>query len=376
VIQDTTFVNYNTQTKKKGLGKMTNNPRGVKIHTAIAVTPDGLNLGVLNQIAINSDSSQNATLSDYEKKDRPMEEKESYRWIESYQHSNYMLPADADISFISDREGDIYAYMNAVNSGKRFFLTRIAQNRITTDNQRVLTAIQNEFKEGEIVVKIPRNTSKNIKSREATLEIRFSRYDIKRPESLKKYNNIPESLSVYVIHTKEANPPSGIEPIEWFLMTNRPIENLATAVIQLQNYMQRWKIERFHYVLKTGGCDIEKIQARSMSVTNTMIMLYSIISVFIMNMTYAARLSPDIPCSQFFDEDEWKLLYCMANKTGKAPDKPYSIREAIKYITTLSSGYRPPSDGDPGVKLIWEGLEKFFYVIQHREAIALYAKEN
>jgi hypothetical protein len=210
-------------------------------------------------------------------------------------------------------------------------------------------------------IKIPRNSEENIDSREVTMEMRYKKYEIKRPLQLKSKTNISESLVVYVIHAIEKNPPKGVEPLEWFLMTNRPISSLEEATQQIKNYMQRWKIERFHYVLKSGGCQIKKIQARSMEVTLSMIMLYSIISVFIMNMTYAARLNPDAPCTDFFEDEEWQLLFILSYGTGKLPDKPISIREAVKLIAELGSGKRSPSDGHPGLKLVWIGLEKLYF---------------
>jgi hypothetical protein len=49
--------------------------------------------------------------------------------------------------------------------------------------------------------------------------------------------------------------------------------------------------------------------------------MYSIISVFIMNLTYIARINPDLPCTILFDTDEWKILYCATNRTKKPPEK-------------------------------------------------------
>jgi hypothetical protein len=47
-----------------------------------------------------------------------------------------------------------------------------------------------------------------------------------------------------------------------------------------------------------------------------------------LNMTYAALLKPELPCSLFFGEDGGKMLYCMANKTEK---EPYTKKEAADY---------------------------------------------
>jgi hypothetical protein len=372
VIQDTCYVNYQSHAKE-GLGKMSDKSKGVKLHSSIATTLDGLNLGVLHQKSLSMDisESEDEPLSDYELKKRPIEEKESYRWIESFKESMILMPDDIDITVISDREGDIYEYMSAVHSNKRYFLTRIAQNRMTEDNQKILDAIKKVKCEGEVIVKVPRNSNQKLQKRDATLEVRFHQYKIQRPQILNKTEKLPLHLPVYVVHVKEKKPPSGVEAIEWFLMTNRPIHAIDEAFDQVKKYMHRWKIERFHFVLKTGGCDIEKIQARSMKVTLTMIMMYSIISVFIMNITYAARLTPDRPCSDFFDEEEWKLLYCLIHKTGKPPEKPYSIKEAVRYITQIGGGKRAPSDGDPGVKAVWRGFEKFYLLFQYTDVIKL-----
>jgi hypothetical protein len=67
--------------------------------------------------------------------------------------------------------------------------------------------------------------------------------------------------------------------------------------------MRRWKIERFHYVLKSG-CAIEKLQERSIEKMTALILMYSIIAGKILNMTYAGRLTPDLPCSLLLGEKD------------------------------------------------------------------------
>jgi hypothetical protein len=113
---------------------------------------------------------------------------------------------------------------------------------------------------------------------------------------------------------KEEKPPKGKEPIEWFLAASEPVNTPEEAYEYVGYYIQRWKIERFHYVLKSG-CAIEKLQERSIDKTTILILTYSIIAVKILNMTYTAWLTPELPCSLLLGEDEWKLLYCVANKS-------------------------------------------------------------
>jgi hypothetical protein len=145
---------------------------------------------------------------------------------------------------------------------------------------------------------------------------------------------------------KEEHPPKGKEPIAWFLMTSEPVNTAEEADEYVGYYIQRWKIERFHYVLKSG-CGIEKLQERSIEKSATLIMMYSIIAVMIMNMTYTARLTPDAPCS---------LLH--------------TIKEAVDYLGRLGGPKRAPSDGPPGVKTIWIGLMKLYILLAYREYFA------
>ena len=89
------------------------------------------------------------------------------------------------------------------------------------------------------------------------------------------------------------------------------------------------KKQRFHYVLKSG-CEIEKKQIRSYNRLCLLTMLYSIIALRILSLTYIGRIAPELPCSILLEDEEWKVLYCIANKTKKNPKSPYTIGETIE----------------------------------------------
>jgi hypothetical protein len=226
---------------------------------------------------------------------------------------------------------------------------------MTTDNRKILDAIRTKRCNGRVKTTIPRDSRKNLGEREGILQIRYDCFEIKRPMIRNKNKTLKDSIKVWVVHIKEDNPPKGEEPIEWFLMTNELVETVEAAYERVSCYMQRWKIERFHYVLKSG-CAVEKLQERCIDKTALLVLMYSVITVAIMNMTYIARIHPEEPCTIFFEEDEWKALYCAANKTMKAPFKPYTIKEAVTYLSWLGGPKAAPSDGPPGLKTLWVGL--------------------
>jgi hypothetical protein len=373
-VQDTTSLNYNTQTKMEGIGYISDKTLGVNIHSCLAVTAAGLTLGLLAQSSYNRDQPHTRERTHDSKKTRLLAEKESYRWVQTLGTSTIDIPESVHVVTVCDREGDMYELFDEAVSTGQPFLIRIAQNRKTVENTKILDEITKEPCAGRVKVKIPRNSRKNLKEREAVLQIRYASFEVKRPLILNKVKHLEASHKVNVVYVKEEQPHSGnadesAEPIEWFLMTNELVEDATAAYEKACWYMQRWKIEQFHHVLKSG-CAVEKLQERSMEKTTTLVLMYSIIAAAILNITFIARVHPDLPCSVCFEEEEWKVLYCTANKTKVPPEKPYTIGEAVTYLSWLGGPKRAPSDGPPGVKTIWIGLDKLYTLLAYKEWLA------
>jgi hypothetical protein len=74
-VQDTTEVNYNTHVKTEGIGYISDKTLGVNVHSCLAVTGDGLVLGVLDQSGYNRPEAKDESASHDSKKVRPIEEK-------------------------------------------------------------------------------------------------------------------------------------------------------------------------------------------------------------------------------------------------------------------------------------------------------------
>jgi hypothetical protein len=368
-VQDTTAVNYNTPVKTEGTGYISDKTLGVNVHSCLAVTTEGLVLGVLDQSSYNRPEPKDESASHESKKVRPIEEKESFRRLETLERSTAAIPEGVKVITVCDREGDMYELFAKAQSLNEPVLIRIVQNRMTVENKKILDEIQKEQCQGKIEVTIPRDSRSNIPERKAVLQMRYASYPVKRPHILNPVKGLPDSIALQVIYVKEEKPPNGKEPIEWFLMTSEPVNSAEEAYEYVGYYIQRWKIERFHYVLKSG-CAIEKLQERSIDKTTSLILMYSIIAVMILNMTYIGRLKPETPCSLLFSEDEWKVLYCAANRVKKEPRKPYTTKEAIDYLGRLGGPKRAPSDGPPGVKTIWIGLMKLYILLAYREYLA------
>jgi hypothetical protein len=218
---------------------------------------------------------------------------------------------------------------------------------------------------GKINAIIPENHATKSKEREAILSVRYGSYDVRKPSYLRSNKKIAKTSKLNLVSVTEENAPEGAEAVEWILMTNLEMDTLEDAIRAVECYRQRWKIERFHYVLKSG-CEIEKIQQRSVDGIEIVLLMYSIIAIHIMMLTYTARNAPDTPCSIIFSEGEWKTLYCAANLTREAPDEPYSVALAVRFVAKLGGFSGAPSDDPPGLKVIWLGLNKLFLLNYYR----------
>jgi hypothetical protein len=373
-VQDTTGLNYNGQKKMEGLGYNSESSLGINLHSCLAVTAEGVALGVLAQSAATRSEAKKERAGKAGKDYIPIEEKESNRWLVTMRGACKDMPAGSEIIHVCDREGDIYELFNEAAAGGQKFLIRAAYNRRIkgkygegkNGKRHILDEIQKSPCRGVMRVRVPRDTRRGAAAREAELEIRYEAYSVQRPKILAKNSELNAASEMNVIHVKEADGGSGEGLIEWFLLTNAALGSAEDACKMVGYYTQRWKIEQFHYVLKSG-CNVEKLQESSVDKTALLVYLYSVIASFIMNVTYLARTEPDTPCSAVFDEAEWKLLYRAGERVKEDPPGEYPIEKAVEYLGTLGSTKRAPSDGPPGVKAVWEGLRNLYILLAYRD---------
>ena len=259
---------------------------------------------------------------------------------------------------LCDREGDFYELYAEMLSLNASFAVRVIHDRKTVDGDNSVQQLRRTKSCGEAEVAIPRDTRNNTPARTAKMEVAYCTVAIARPANTSK--KISDSLTLNLVRITEIGAAK--EPIEWFLATNLPLESPDDTMKIVGYYVHRWKIERFHYILKSG-CQVEKIQQRTYDRIIPVLFIYSVIAAFILAMTYFARSVPDAPCDVFLDDDEWKILYRLITRNPSPPDKPYSLKIAVDYLGELGSFKHSPSDGDYGVKAIWQGLTKLWIAL-------------
>jgi hypothetical protein len=263
-VQDTTYLDYDSHIKTKDLGSIskayTKHKMGLIVHSSLAVTVDGMPLGLTSQQCwarpIREEKSVEKSRRKYVTK---IEDKESYKWISALKQTIKNVP-NIKIITIGDREADIFEFLWEVEALGTLFVIRNRHDRKLICPEVGKTKVQSNIKKSlikqEIILQVPKKGS----HRAATIEVKYSTGFIPiRPASIygsSSKHKISDNIMVYVISAKEINPPEGVEAIDWTLLTNVPVNNMDDAVERISWYKLRWKIEEYFRILKSG-CKIE-----------------------------------------------------------------------------------------------------------------------
>ena len=288
VLQDTTEFSYN-RIKAEDIGWTQNIPTGkgimgrpilhkkcgILMHSSLAITDNGLPLGLCaikfwtrKQFKGTNELKKRVNYTRL-----PIEEKESYRWLENLIQSTVLLKAPQRCVHIGDRESDIYELFVIAKEFETHFLVRICQDRLIEDGSRTITNKMNTLKINglhNIAIKGPDGSMI-----EVALEIRYQHITILPPVGIKQ-KKYP-ALLLTIIHAIEKETSTSREKITWKLITDLPVTTIDEAIEKLDWYALRWKIETFHKILKSG-CRVESLKLRTEARLNNIIAIFCIVS--------------------------------------------------------------------------------------------------
>ena len=330
---------------------------GILMHSSLVLTTEGLPLGFSAKKFWSRPKFKNAKAL-YRKRNAtriPIEEKESYRWVENLRSSNASLGDPTRLVHIGDRESDIYDFFQAAQADNSYFLVRIKVDRRTEDETiTIQEAMKAAKKRGTHRIYLRDKDGEEIS---VNLEIKFEKLTI-RPSFGPKSKIYPDT-EVTVITAKEVEKPQGSrEPIDWKLATNLPVKSLTAAIEKLEWYALRWKIEVFFKILKSG-CKIEESKLRTADGLCRLISIYSILAWRIFWMTMMNRETRSISPKVVLTADEIKILDHLK------PDREKTPRTLSKYLLKIAKlgGYLARnSDPPPGNKVIWRGMEALIHI--------------
>jgi hypothetical protein len=255
---------------------------------------------------------------------------------------------------LGDCEADIFELFELAlrdPHGPRL-LVRAFQNRALIGEQGHLwEALSQTEVRGVQPVAVPRKGQRP--ARVAHMAVRFARVRLQPPGDKRQL----KGLSVWAILTQEEDAPEGVEPLEWMLLSTLEVGSFEQAVEKIAWYTQRWGIEVYHRVLKSG-CKIEERQLGAADRIEACLAVDMIVGWRIFHLAKLGRETPDVPCTVYFEEAQWKALLAYVTRNPIPPPQPPSLREALRMTAGLGGFLGRKCDKEPGTKSLWIGLQR------------------
>jgi hypothetical protein len=356
-VQDTTSLNYSAHpaTERLGpIGSQADGAVGMMVHSTLAFNLAGTPLGLLDVQSWVRDPEDFG--KKHQRHELPLEAKESGRWLRSLQAVEPRQAACPQTRFIGvgDREADIYELFvwATAQTGRPGLLVRAERTRLLTEEQGPLWAhVEQQAVAGRMEVKVPRRGVQA--ARVAGLDVRFAAVEVRAPQRKKE---LPP-VALWAVLAREAGAPPGQEALEWMLLTTEAVGDFAAAVERLRWYTLRWGIEVFHRVLKSG-CQIETRRLGHADRLEACLAIDLVVAWRIFHLTKLGRETPSVPCTVFFEEQEWQALVAFVTRQPEPPKEPPTLREAVRMVAGLGGFLGRKGDGEPGTETLWRGLQR------------------
>lgn len=355
---DTVEFDFSRKRSRTDLGPL-NYPfrRGIRVHNSLIANGDGIPLGLLSQSHhIRSDDDYGKAA---ERQSAPFEEKESYRWHEHFMTGQSLCEQDPgmELVYVADREADIMELYLARTCDRTHFLIRSKHNRKLADKSDSLYGfLSAQAAQGTYEVDV--YDPATLKKRRASMEVRFSKVALKLYKTLPRKKTLP-GIELYAIEAKEIDPPADIEePIRWVLLTTLPVTTIEDALLAIQYYTTRWVIERFHFLLKSGGAQVEELQLQTAHRIKNALATYSVAAFKVFKFRYLAEKTPDLPIYEAgISQIEHKVLYEFANKKISAsivydPNKQPTMSDFCVILGQIGGFLPSKRQPIPGLKIL------------------------
>ena len=382
VVQDTTELDLTRpQQQVVGAGPLDGGSRrGVFLHLSAGFTPDGTPLGtVQGKVWARPDGLPPKKVERSAlRKQTPIEDKESYRWIEGLRQVRIEAQRAPQTHFIAvaDSEGDIYELL--VEAGDRpanmEWIVRACQDRALIEghgnpelsdshihrvrqqvlSQEVLFTHTIHVRGREAKVHCEERARRQPRqSRTAEVEVRAAPVTLRPP--WRPDRKLPE-VTVHAVVVREIHPPPDEPPVEWVLLTSLPIDTVEQVRQMIQTYCVRWMIEILFRTLKSG-CAIEDRRFEHVHRFLPCLAVYVIVAWRALYVCRIARAFPDISCEAIFEPAEWKAVYHVVRRQPP-PTKPPNLSVMVAMVAQLGGYVDRKRPDPPGPQTVWLGLQR------------------
>jgi hypothetical protein len=305
-------------------------------------------------------------------RDRPLSERESRRWLETAEQAKARLKPAALVTVVDDREGDIYPKWACVPQVGFHLLTRAMVDRRLAGTEAgcgTLFAAAAAFAvAGTRKIDLPARQPDRAK-RTAAVEIRFGEVEIRRPRD-ERDRTLAATVRLRLVEVRESEPPEGVEPLHWRLLTTHEVADAVAAWQIVAWYQARWTIEQLFRVMKSQGLQLEDSQLASADRLVKLAAVATKAACIDLMLVQERDGKHELPASTVFAEPEIETLEALSptleGKTERQrnPHPVRSLARASWVIARLGGWncyYKPP-----GPITFRRGMEQFYAIHRGR----------
>lgn len=215
VVHDTSYLNYTSHPATQGLGLIgaeQDGQRGLIMHSSLAVTVEGVPVGLMAQTIWarpEADPAMDAATRRKHRRQCAVEAKESGKWLTGIREAQARCPAGVALVHIGDREADFYELFQAVQDLNAQMVVRASQDRAVVEGGQLWSALSQRPVSGALTVAIPAQPGRA--ARTATVEVRYGKVTLRPPYRDPACQVTLRPLQVWGVLVREVDPPAEVE---------------------------------------------------------------------------------------------------------------------------------------------------------------------
>jgi hypothetical protein len=356
LLNDTTEIDYGYESLVEGLGPVGNGSKGFLLHSALSVRGDGEVIGLAGQTIRH----RKAAPKKESRTDRLKRDRESLLWGQVIDQVGPPPEGDQWIN-VCDRGADNFeVYCKMVLNRHDWVVRAKAMRRTVIAGNKAIFLSRAIEQAPAIDGYTLTYRSKSHGTRDAQMGVRYTSVTMAAPKLKSpwlKQQGIT-LIEMYVVEAFEINPPKGVEPLRWVLLTSLPVKRLEDAWRVIEYYEKRWIIEEYHKALKTG-CRVEERQYRTSDRLEAVTGILSVTAVRLLQLRSAAKKTPSRPAHQIIPP-----IWITALKALRPTATIETVHQFYRQLAGLGGHLLRKSDGEPGWITMWRGFTTLNIAIQ------------
>lgn len=365
VAMDQTSLTFTDTESAKGLGP--NGPRTCRTQRSIqclgayALDSRGVPIGLVDQQFWLRPEERTSRYD--QERDRwvpalPRSERESKYWprcLLAAQRRFELSGVETTAWYLADRGADSNEFLASACASGGYFTLRSSVNRVIEKGgvrRKLHSTVKRQKVLGSFKLVIP--PGPNRRGRIALLEVRQLKCQVR----VARHEGNEQWEELTCVRAREVGPvPRSEERIEWKLLTNFPVRTLQDGLQVIQSYTLRWRIEEFHKTWKSGACNVEASQLRSLEAIARWATILAAVAARIERLKRLSREQPNMPALDELSRHEVDAAIMLTKTRKHSVGDQLTLQQAVALIGIVGGHMGRKGDGPPGSITIRRGLE-------------------